>query len=63
MCELEIVDTYEDFKNYWEEVKNLPAGRKFKRWRSDYMGKYPKLLDKQIEDYEGYDVDWWIGKR
>ena len=58
MCVLEIVDTYEDFKDYWEKARDLPVGEKIKKWRSDYMGIYPELLDKQIEDYEDHSVSW-----
>jgi hypothetical protein len=46
-----IVDTFPEFVDCWNQVKNRSIEEQIDRWRSDYMSKWPDLLAKQLHDY------------
>lgn len=54
----EIVDTFDEFLRYWDSACSEDLVHQVERWRSSYMAAYPELLQKQIDSYEGYNLDW-----
>jgi hypothetical protein len=53
-----LIDTYEDFLNYWKASNSKDVDGQIALWQTQYMSKYPELLQKQIEDYQEMNVDW-----
>jgi hypothetical protein len=53
-----IIDTYDDFIEYWKTAKRKNLNEPIMCWQNLYMKKYPELLSKQIQTYENADIDW-----
>ena len=55
---LKIIDTFNDFLYFWEYAYPKPPDEQIQLWQTQYMGKYPHLLNKQIQCYEEEGIDW-----
>jgi hypothetical protein len=53
-----IIDTFPAFLAYWAEAKRKPLDEQVESWASLYLSQWPELLNKQIEDYAGQNLDW-----
>jgi len=53
-----IIDTFDDFIEYWTIARSKTLIQQIEMWRSSYMARYPELLEKQIKDYKDYGLDW-----
>ncbi|MBO3753987.1 MAG: hypothetical protein FGF53_03805 [Candidatus Brockarchaeota archaeon] len=53
-----MIDTYEDFLTYWYTASSMDMEHQIHLWQTSYMEKYPELLRKQLENYEGEGLDW-----
>jgi hypothetical protein len=53
-----IIDTFDQFLSYWSSAHSIPMTQQIERWQTSYMAKYPKLLEKQVLDYESQGLDW-----
>ena len=58
MCEVETIDTFEDFVLFWNKAKNKSLDDQLELWVSEYMSGWPELLETQIKGYVGQNVDW-----
>ncbi len=56
--QFEILDTYQDFSNYWRYACSKSVDEQIRLWQTSYMNKYPELLDKQIQCYKTENTDW-----
>lgn len=56
--QLEIIDTFPAYLQYWEKCRDLSLDEQIDRWAQDYLSPWPELLAKQIEDYHEQNVDW-----
>ncbi len=56
--QLEIIDTFPAYLQYWEKCRDLSLDEQIDRWAQDYLSPWPELLAKQIEDYHKQNVDW-----
>ena len=54
----EILDTYQDFLDYWTLASDKSVDEQIELWQTYYMGKYPELLTKQVQSYEVDNIDW-----
>lgn len=54
----EILDTYQDFSDYWADACSEPIDKQVHLWQTLYMGKYPELLDKQVQCYKNENIEW-----
>jgi hypothetical protein len=55
---VKMIDTYEDFLTYWSTASSMSIEHQIYFWQTSYMGKYPQLLRKQLENYEEEGLDW-----
>jgi hypothetical protein len=53
-----VIDTFEDFLNYWEDACSKNPMKQIELWKNSYMAKYPELLEIQIKNYENQGIDW-----
>ncbi len=53
-----VIDTFPAFLAYWVEAQRKPLDEQIESWAADYMSRWPELLNKQIEDYAGQNLDW-----
>lgn len=58
MCGYTMIDTFPDFLAFWEKARHLPLDVQVNGWASDYMARWPELLEKQIHSYAEEDTDW-----
>ena len=58
MSKYKIIDTFPQFLDLWASVKEKPTNEQIESWASKYMSCWPELLEKQLEDYSGQNVDW-----
>jgi hypothetical protein len=58
MSQVEIIDTIPAFLHFWAEIRDEPLTAQIEAWASQYMARWPELLAKQVEDYEGQGEDW-----
>jgi len=54
----EILDTYQDFSDYWIYACSKSVDEQIRLWQTSYMKKYPELLDKQVQCYKTENIDW-----
>ncbi|QQY80240.1 hypothetical protein EDD65_10358 [Keratinibaculum paraultunense] len=55
---INIIDTFEDFKNCFANNLNLSIEEKIKLWEECYISKYPELEHKCKNDYEDNGYHW-----
>lgn len=55
---MKIIDTFNDFKLYYDKYKDKSIEDKIHGWLNEYIIKYPELKRKCLEDYEKYNVSW-----
>ena len=53
-----IVDTFDDFMEFWSRVRLESLERQIQLWHEAYMANYPELLKKQVESYEENGFNW-----
>jgi hypothetical protein len=53
-----IIDTFPAFLAYWAEAQRKQLDEQVESWASLYMSQWPELLNKQIEDYAGQNLNW-----
>lgn len=53
-----ILDTYQNFEDYWSHVSFKTTDEQIHLWQTSYMNKYPELLGKQIQCYKNENMDW-----
>lgn len=53
-----LIDTFDDFVQYWSKACSETVEQKLELWATSYMQKYPELLQKQIRHYEEAGCDW-----
>jgi hypothetical protein len=53
-----ILDTYEDFSDYWTCARFKNVEEQVQLWHDSYMKKYPELFDKQVQNYRIENMDW-----
>jgi len=58
MGKAEILDTWLDFSRYWRIAHSKNIDEQILLWQTIYMGNYPELLNKQIENYERERINW-----
>jgi len=54
----EILDTYQDFSDFWTHAHSKTVDEQIRLWQTSYMKKYPELLDKQVQSYKSENTDW-----
>ena len=54
-----ILDTYPEFISYWNLYGQLSLHQKIEGWASEYMSKWPKLLQMQKDDYSELPDSSW----
>jgi hypothetical protein len=54
----QIIDTFDDFLNYWSVANSLDLDQQIRLWQGSYMVKYPELMEKVIHGYEEENLDW-----
>lgn len=55
---INIINTFEDFKNCFANNLNLSTEEKIKLWEECYISKYPELQHKCKSDYEDNGYHW-----
>jgi hypothetical protein len=55
---LQILDTFPAFERYWAGARSLPLEAQIDGWETEYMGRWPELLEKQIRNYSEEGVEW-----
>lgn len=55
---INIIDTFKDFKSYFERNLEIPVQEKIDLWRTSYISNYPELEEKLIKDYEDMGINW-----
>lgn len=58
MATYKLIDTLNDFIQYWIVACSKTTEQKLQLWETSYMTKYPELLEKQIQSYEELGLDW-----
>jgi len=58
MFEYDIIDTFPAFLAFWSEAQHKPIDEQMEGWASEYMSRWPGLLEKQLQDYSSQNVDW-----
>lgn len=58
MSTYRIIDTFPEFLDDWESVKGKPVETKIDHWTSIYGGRWPELLEKQLDNYASDGEDW-----
>jgi len=58
MCEVETIDTFEDFVLFWNKARDKSPDGQLELWVSEYMFGRPELLEKQIKNYADQNMDW-----
>ncbi len=58
MAQLQIIDTFDSFLEYWEGVKERPQLQQISAWHDQYMARWPELRQKQIDCYSEEGDDW-----
>ena len=58
MQQIRIINTYPDFLEFWEKYQNRPITIQVEKWASEYMAKWPELLEMQISDYTNQHIAW-----
>ena len=58
MSDFKLIDTFRDFQDYWNKSSGKSIHEQIDNWLLDYMNKWPKLRDKQTEDYEKSGEKW-----
>jgi hypothetical protein len=58
-----IIDTFPAFLAYWAEAQRKPLDEQIESWAAVYMSQWPDLLNKQIDDYAGQNLDWRLVAR
>jgi len=54
-----ILDTYPEFLSYWKKYGVLSIQEKIEGWASEYLSKWPSLLQLQKDDYSNLpDSNW-----
>jgi hypothetical protein len=56
--QVSIIDTIPDFLEFWKNVQDAPIPSQIKYWASEYMAKWPELLEKQMNDYASQQENW-----
>ena len=54
----EVIDTFDDFLSYWGVACSKTLTQQIELWQTSYMIRYPELLEKQVQDYKNYGLDW-----
>ncbi len=55
---VELIDTFPAFLAYWAKARHKPVDDQIEGWATEYMGRWPELLVKQVEDYAAQNLDW-----
>ncbi len=55
-----LLDTYQDFSDYWVSARSKPVEEQVHMWQTTYMNKFPELLDKQVASYKTDNIDWHV---
>ncbi len=58
MQNIRIINTFPDFLEFWGKNQNLPLEVQIESWLSDYISKWPELLEMQLNDYTSQQIDW-----
>lgn len=56
--QFELLDTYQDFLDYWVGAHSKTIEEQIHLWQASYMNKYPELLEKQVQCYKTENTDW-----
>jgi hypothetical protein len=56
--QFDILDTYQDFLDYWSSASSVTTDEQIQLWQTSYMKKYPELLEKQVQCYKTENMDW-----
>jgi len=56
--QIRIINTYPDFLEFWGKYQNRPITIQIEKWASEYMVKWPELLEMQISDYTNQHIAW-----
>jgi hypothetical protein len=55
---LQVLDTFPAFERYWAKARSLPLEAQIHGWETEYMARWPELLEKQIQNYSEEGVEW-----
>lgn len=56
--QFEMLDTFQDFLDYWAYASTKTLDKQIRLWQTSYMNEYPELLDKQVQCYKIENKDW-----
>jgi hypothetical protein len=55
---VKVIDTFPAFLAYWDAFRSEPVDVQVEAWATDYMARWPELLEKQVANYASEDADW-----
>ena len=58
VASLQVLDTFPTFERYWETVRSKPVAVQIDCWETEYMARWPELLEKQKGAYSEEGMDW-----
>lgn len=58
MSTYQIIDTFPEFLDEWEKVMGKPVETQIDQWASINGGRWPELLEKQLDNYVSAGEDW-----
>ncbi len=58
MSQLQIIDIFPAFLEFWPTVRHKPLANQLDDWANIYMARWPELLKKQLDDYTALGEDW-----
>ena len=58
MSACHLIDTFPAFLAYWTDVQNSSLDAQIESWASEYMSRWPELLEKQLDDYASQGLSW-----
>jgi len=53
-----LLDTWPTWQEVWARVADASLETQIDAWATEYMARYPALLDKQVADYASAGMDW-----
>jgi len=58
MAEVEVIDIFLDFLQWWAKAHERPVDEQINGWADEYLSSLPELLKKQTGDYAEQSLDW-----
>lgn len=58
MPNCKVIDTFPAFLTFWDRFQSEPLDAQIEAWSTEYMARWPELLDKQMASYASDRLDW-----